>query len=491
MKAAEQKDGTVSQFCIALLVITGVAALLRFFRLGADSLWWDELLTLSTVQVTGSGFIEEVIVRNSNTPFYFWLVQLSCRLFGESEWSLRLVSAVSGTLTIPLGTYFMRHMGGRHWRALLFGFMLAINPLLIWASQDARPYALLVCLGMAALWSWRIAVERNSVTAWALHGVLSLSCVFSHKIGLLFPVIAVFSSLTMGEARHVMKSMGVTTILLFVIVIPVFGFMSRYPTAYSIDRPMTGAEIPYTLYCYLVGYSFGPSVRELQQLGAMQALRAHWVQIVAGCFPLIFIAICSLKYVRRSCLPFLWMLIVPIAATVFMSYTSPYAYNVRYTLGALPGLFGIVCFAFPLGARWARVLVGYLVVIAIVSSSQWHSNPMYRNNDSREAVSILSKHLNVDARVVVAPAYTLALLKHYASRRDGDAWVLTGIPSGEHSDFSPVPDAFVLTREHHVPNSATLIQRFREACEGRVRELNCVGYRLWIRSDAPAGSVGP
>ena len=477
------------QFRAILLGVTALAALLRFYRLGTQSLWWDELLTLGTVQVTGSGFFEEVVVRNSNTPLYFWLVQGICRLGGESEFALRLLSAVSGTLMIPLSAAFMRRLGGGQARALLYAFVLAINPLLIWASQEARPYALLVFLGTASLWSWRVAVDRGGALSWVACTVCSLLCVLSHKMGILFPMIAVFSSLTAGEARSILKPLAASTLALLVVATPLFIYLSTFPTAYSIDRPTTGMEIPYTLFCYAGGYAFGPSVRELQNLDALRALRANLPQLIAGCAPLGVIAIASLVHVRRRSLVFVWMLVGPIAVTVLTAIVTPYAYNVRYTLGAVAGFWGIVCHAFPLHARWFRILFVYVCVIAFIANAQWFHVPKYARNDAREAAAILSRRLDGDARIAVAPAYTVALLEHYASRGPGRDWTLEGISSGESTDFDPVPEAFILTREHHVPNAAVLVARFRDACNQDVREFSCVGYRLWVRGPVAAGGT--
>ena len=69
-----------------------------------------------------------------------------------SETSLRLVSAVAGTLTIPVAWLLIRELTRSRAVALLSTALLAVNPLHIWYSQEARAYALLVLtLGTSAL----------------------------------------------------------------------------------------------------------------------------------------------------------------------------------------------------------------------------------------------------------------------------------------------------------------------------------------------------
>ena len=53
------------------------------------------------------------------------------------------------------------------WVANLSALLLAANPLHLWYSQEARPYALLVFFSSAALWSLAVALRSRGVGWWA------------------------------------------------------------------------------------------------------------------------------------------------------------------------------------------------------------------------------------------------------------------------------------------------------------------------------------
>ena len=114
-----------------LVVATLVAAGLRFYALGANALWIDELATL---QVAGHPLaqIPAAALRDDafEPPLYFWLVHLVIRLFGDSEAALRAPSAVAGAAAVPLTWHLLRAVGGSPRAAAIAAGLTAIHPLL-------------------------------------------------------------------------------------------------------------------------------------------------------------------------------------------------------------------------------------------------------------------------------------------------------------------------------------------------------------------------
>src|SRR4029079_16223823 len=104
-------------------------------------------------------------------PVYFWLLHLVIRLLGDTEAALRLLSAVAGAVTVPLAALLLRGLGASTSVALGGAALLAISPLHLWYSQEARPYALLVCLGVGALVRFLQALKTQSALAWVGFGL--------------------------------------------------------------------------------------------------------------------------------------------------------------------------------------------------------------------------------------------------------------------------------------------------------------------------------
>jgi mannosyltransferase len=164
---------------LALVGLCVAGAVVRFSTLGEQSFWLDEAVTGRLMRL-GFGAMLRAIPRSESTPpLYYVLAWLWTRVFGVSEVGLRSLSAVLGTLTIPLlyaaGARFFDRRAG-----LVAAGLGTFAPLLIWYSQEARSYALLVALCAAGLWAFAGALEtgrsgRRALGFWALLSALALA----------------------------------------------------------------------------------------------------------------------------------------------------------------------------------------------------------------------------------------------------------------------------------------------------------------------------
>lgn len=161
----------------ALLALTAGAGLLRFWTLRTQSYWYDEAITVELVRRPFHAMLGALPHSESTPPLYYVLAWIWSRMLGTGETGLRSLSAVIGTLTVP-ATY----AAGRAWvsrrSALVAAAFVAVSPFLIWYSQEARAYALLVLLGALSLVPLRRAVGRHAgrpLVAWAIVAGLALT----------------------------------------------------------------------------------------------------------------------------------------------------------------------------------------------------------------------------------------------------------------------------------------------------------------------------
>ncbi|HEX3002422.1 MAG TPA: glycosyltransferase family 39 protein, partial [Methanoregula sp.] len=92
---------TRSRYALALLVLTIIGAVLRFFNLGFNSLWLDEASTYTFASMSIPGIWEATTGGEFNPPLFYWIEHLMLT-FGNNEVILRFVPALLGILTIPL-----------------------------------------------------------------------------------------------------------------------------------------------------------------------------------------------------------------------------------------------------------------------------------------------------------------------------------------------------------------------------------------------------
>src|SRR5829696_1622430 len=134
----------------ALVALTAGAALLRFLALSTQSYWYDEAITVELVRRPFSGMLGAVPQSESTPPLYYVLAWIWSQIFGTDEAGLRSLSAALGTAAVP-ATYAAGRQFVSRRSAFVAAALVAVSPLLVWYSQEARAYALLVLLGALSL----------------------------------------------------------------------------------------------------------------------------------------------------------------------------------------------------------------------------------------------------------------------------------------------------------------------------------------------------
>src|SRR4029077_9241470 len=69
---------------------------------------------------------------------------------GTGEFGLRSLSALAGVATVPVAYLLGLELRGRR-AGLMAAALVAVNPMLLWYSQEARAYALLALLCAVSL----------------------------------------------------------------------------------------------------------------------------------------------------------------------------------------------------------------------------------------------------------------------------------------------------------------------------------------------------
>jgi mannosyltransferase len=160
---------------LAFLVALGAA--MRFASLGEQSFHHDEVITAARV-IPGSftDMLGAVRHSESNPPLYYVLAWGWAKPFGTSEFGLRSLSAVFGLATVPIAYCIGAELSSRR-AGLIAAALVAVNPMLIWYSQEARSYAVLVFFCAVSLLFFARALrtrDRTDLSLWALASALAL-----------------------------------------------------------------------------------------------------------------------------------------------------------------------------------------------------------------------------------------------------------------------------------------------------------------------------
>ena len=162
---------------VILSGIVAAAVVVRFATLGHQSYDHDEAVTAWRVLRGGLGGTLNVVANSERSPpLYYVLAWGWAQLFGTGEVGLRSLSALIGVATVPAAYLAARELvSGR--AGLVAAALVAFNPYLVWYSQEARSYALLVLFVAWGLYFFARCLNdpsRRNLAIWATASALAL-----------------------------------------------------------------------------------------------------------------------------------------------------------------------------------------------------------------------------------------------------------------------------------------------------------------------------
>ena len=168
-----------------LLAILLTGFVLRFYRLGYQSFWVDEMHTMKQTDptLTSWSWMFDSLGRDQHPPLFYILERCLFTLFGTSEFLGRLLPALFGTLSI-WAMYLLGKEIGTKKLGLIAAALTCLNYFCLYYSQEARDY-MLVFLGatLSYLYFVRMIRSPDKTNRW-LYTLFAIITVYSHYYGI-------------------------------------------------------------------------------------------------------------------------------------------------------------------------------------------------------------------------------------------------------------------------------------------------------------------
>lgn len=384
--------------------LTLLAAVIRLVRLGTESFWIDEVSEARTASLIATQGWRAIASRDNVSPLSHVVLAGVQHVFGRSEVAARVPGALAGVVLVPVAYALGRRLFGTR-VGLIAAALVAVSPYAVWYARDARMYSYLALISALYLWCFigfvAHATRRNAIGL-VLLGIAGL---YVHEY---FVFVMAASS---GWAAWCWFRSDRARLMRLVMMnaVSVIGFVPWMIAISGYDAGTAGSQrsgvvffAPYTLISYFIGFTIGPSIREMQQVGAMAAMRDHAVAIAA---PLLVVASTAgvvwlaFRNARRDHDPepglrFLGvivasMIVLPVLAG---SVTDTVNFNVRYCAGAVVPLMIVVAVAFDRLRRRSLAALGLGALVTVMGVSTfgvvWPGDRY-----AREDIRALSHHL--------------------------------------------------------------------------------------------------
>ena len=171
-----------------LLLILVLATVLRVRGIGHDSLWGDEALTIMLAKMPVVDLVKYLIWYEQIPPVHHLIVHYWMMIFGDSETSVRMPSALAGVGGVYMAYILVRRLMGER-IALITALLLSVSPMHIEYSQECRAYALSVLIGLISCDIFIRLLRRPTHQLHIAYILVTTLFIYTHVYGL-FTILA-------------------------------------------------------------------------------------------------------------------------------------------------------------------------------------------------------------------------------------------------------------------------------------------------------------
>jgi mannosyltransferase len=290
-----------------IILLTIIGSGLRLYHLDYNSLWFDEVYTYIYSSKTPIEILQ-LISFERHPPLFYW-IEHAILTFGKGEFILRFVPAICGILTIPsiyvLGKEFIdRNIG------FLSAVLVTFSPAMIYYSQEARGYSLLVLLFTVLFIVYFRALEVQEIRYWVGVGILT-SLIFWTDFYSIIPLSFLFLYAILVNFRdlriklHRFKGLVIAAVIFIVSGYPLFTASGPLYSLYANNPSLTygpqGMEFILQVFLHFSGSVtiFAILLPVLFFIGLLQLTRFDQKKslFVAG---FVFIPLLISAYLSRS-----------------------------------------------------------------------------------------------------------------------------------------------------------------------------------------------
>jgi hypothetical protein len=162
-------------------VLLGAAAL-RFHHLSYESLGMDELHQVGYYGLSLRGVVVGA-AKQTQPPLDYLIGWVLDKIgLAGSDWWVRFPALLFGIGSVAVLMWWVRRFSGNI-AALVAGFLLAVSPLHVEMSQEARPYTIFLFCALRSLILYGRARVRNDVRSWGTFGLVFFLLLITRWVG--------------------------------------------------------------------------------------------------------------------------------------------------------------------------------------------------------------------------------------------------------------------------------------------------------------------
>lgn len=409
--------------------ILSLGLILRLISLN-QSLWLDEAINVMAAKsYSFLGILTEYAKADFHPPLYFAIIWIWTKLFGFSEIIVRLPSVIFGLLTIWLVYLTGRKVYSKK-LGILAAFLLALNPLHIYYSQEARMYSL-ATLAVGLNFLLFIKLIKNEKVNFIFIIFSDLLILMSDYVAyLVFPAQLLFILLL--KKNYLLKKWSISLLIALIVSsfwIPVFLNQINIGYRVSSDIPLwkitVGSfdvkNIVLTYIKFIIGRISYPD--KLIYAGMLMP-----ICLLSGYFLLRGIGFISV-FNRKLLLT--WLIIPTLLASLISLLVPIYSYF--RLLFLLPAFLILISFGILSLKKYQNIFLMVFIFIEIFATLTYLVNPVFQREDWRGLVTFLKSKQNMN--ILFESSGSFLPFDYYANNQITGIGALKNFPAGNLGDI--------------------------------------------------------
>jgi len=401
-------------FYSLLLIIILVGIILRFYRIGKESFWFDEIYAIKIASFNFWNVISGKTADPGNPPLFFAILSLWGKHFGLTELTSRIPAAIFSLLTFPFIFLAARVLYKKKTFGILATTFFSISLFSILYAQEARSYSLFVFLTTLSLWLQSLIIfkssKTNEILLISIYLIIVLLGLYTHYLyfyvlflqGIIWGVF-----LFLQKRIHLFLWLSVGLFLILYVFLFSWGRSHLLPAIFSENRGYDiNKRVGYDFQGLLSGARFSLTAYHQLLFNNMVSFIPNLDQRISNLFfmiifvlPVLWVFIFFEQKQERKIILFLGL---PILLTLFLALFTPFGIlfnNTYYYIFLLPYTILFLSFLIFLGRFQGLKLTIFLIFLisSLFSDYKYLINP--HKTEFKKATEYLSNEANKDRKI--------------------------------------------------------------------------------------------
>jgi uncharacterized membrane protein len=357
--------------------------------------------------------IHRLATTDVHPPLYFTVLWASIRLIGVGDFAVRVPSIWFGIVLIPLVYLLGKEAYDRRTGAVA-AVLVAVAPYMVWYSQEARMYSMLMVFSVLALWAQLRIFHRGGWYPWVVYTLASVAMIATQYFGiwqLLVQQLVFVGAIVIRFRRKdrpgvLLRAWLFSVVPMLVALVPL-GLMMKQQfsvhqaTGQAFGGAATSGLAAGSVTIYSVITNFGYAMFGFHSNVVMSDVISLW--------PFIMLVGLALLGRRSTWVTYLFMaaVAVPVGAMFVLGHFQSTLADVRYLSTIVPVVLLLVARGVTSVAKknvaLTLVVIAIVGVMAVALFDQQFSSSNPRRYNFREAIARVDAHARPGDTILYDP----------------------------------------------------------------------------------------